>query len=255
MFTALVSNARRIAIMIEFSTWTPEPIMKEIRDLEGSDLATNDNHEILQRLASDERMQNIYGELLRRSRSSGEFLHPSKKTPGEAENQTEEKQFHSIRKLLRFSFEAAARRTVVSKQEEVAKYKEQAVSNAELLIAISNDLELALTSGQLGEQDAFSKALGLAAPTRRLLDQLVKAAMAKPNGRLELPRRIKPGSELVRTWKGKRYRVRVMAEGFAYDGKTYASLSEIASAITGTRWNGPRFFGLRSALTEVGANG
>jgi len=38
---------------------------------------------------------------------------------------------------------------------------------------------------------------------RRLLDQLVKAAMAKPNGRLELPRRIKPGSELVRTWKRK----------------------------------------------------
>jgi Protein of unknown function (DUF2924) len=96
---------------------------------------------------------------------------------------------------------------------------------------------------------------GLSAPTRRLLDQLVKAAMAKPNGRLELPRRIKPGSELVRTWKGKGYRVMVMAEGFAYDGKTFASLSEIASAITGTRWNGPRFFGLRSASTEVGANG
>ena len=80
---------------------------------------------------------------------------------------------------------------------------------------------------------------------RRLLDQLVKAAAAKPNGRLELPRRIKPGSELVRTWKGKTYRVMVMADGFAYDGKTFASLSEIASEITGTRWNGPRFFGLR----------
>ena len=38
---------------------------------------------------------------------------------------------------------------------------------------------------------------------RRLLDQMVKAASAKPNGRLELPRRIKPGSELVRTWNGK----------------------------------------------------
>src|SRR6202162_2833252 len=58
---------------------------------------------------------------------------------------------------------------------------------------------------------------GLPAPTRRLLDQLVKAAMAKPNGRLELPRRIKPGSELIRTWNGKSYRVMVMADGFAYD--------------------------------------
>jgi hypothetical protein len=71
--------------------------------------------------------------------------------------------------------------------------------------------------------------------------------MAKPNGRLELPRRIKPGSELVRTWKGKSYRVMVMADGFAHDGKTFTSLSEIASEITGTKWNGPRFFGLRPA--------
>ena len=85
----------------------------------------------------------------------------------------------------------------------------------------------------------------LPAATRRLLDQLIKTAIAKPNGRLELPRRIKPGSELVRTWKGKRYRVIVTTEGFAYDGKPFASLSEIASEITGTNWNGPRFFGLR----------
>jgi hypothetical protein len=92
---------------------------------------------------------------------------------------------------------------------------------------------------------------GLPASTRRLLDQLVKAAMVKPNGRLELPRRIKPGSELVRTWKGKSYRVMVMSSGFAHDGRTFASLSEIASEITGTRWNGPRFFGLRPTSREV----
>ncbi len=96
---------------------------------------------------------------------------------------------------------------------------------------------------------------GLPASTRRLLDQLVKTAMAKPNGRLELPRRIKPGSELVRTRKRKTYRVMVMADGFAHDGRTFASLSEIASKITGTRWNGPRFFGLRSAPDREGADG
>jgi len=79
--------------------------------------------------------------------------------------------------------------------------------------------------------------------------------MKRPNGRLELPRRIKPGSELVRTWKGKSYRVMVMADGFAYDGKTFASLSEIASEITGTNWNGPRFFGLRSASNKASADG
>jgi Protein of unknown function (DUF2924) len=96
---------------------------------------------------------------------------------------------------------------------------------------------------------------GLPASTRRLLDQLVKAAIAKPNGRLVLPRRIKPGSELVRTWKGTTYRVMVMADGFAHGGKTFASLSEIASEITGTNWNGPRFFGLRPASNRDGADG
>jgi Protein of unknown function (DUF2924) len=87
---------------------------------------------------------------------------------------------------------------------------------------------------------------GLPRPVQRLLDQLVKAYTAKPDGRLVIPRRIKSGSILVRNWKGKSYRVTVMADGFAYDGVSYGNLSEIAQHITGTRWNGPRFFGLRS---------
>jgi hypothetical protein len=44
---------------------------------------------------------------------------------------------------------------------------------------------------------------------------------------------------------GRMQRVAVLADGFAWNGKTYPSLSKIAQAITGTRWNGPRFFGLR----------
>jgi Protein of unknown function (DUF2924) len=95
---------------------------------------------------------------------------------------------------------------------------------------------------------------GLSRETQRLLDQLVNAAITKPNGRLELPRRIKPGSELVRTWKGKNYRVTVMPEGFAYNGRPFSSLSEIAFEITGTRWNGPRFFGLRPSASKVTAH-
>src|SRR5882672_6546626 len=87
---------------------------------------------------------------------------------------------------------------------------------------------------------------GLSRSAQRLLDQMIKAFAAKPNGKIVLPRRIKPGSVLVREWKGKSYRVMVLAEGFAYDGCTYGNLSEIAGLITGTRWNGPRFFGLRS---------
>ncbi len=92
---------------------------------------------------------------------------------------------------------------------------------------------------------------GLSREHQRLLNQLMKAAQAKPNGRLELPQRIKPGSELVRTWNRRTYRVTVLKDGFAHDGRTYNSLSEIALAITGTKWNGPRFFGLRRAAAEA----
>ena len=54
-----------------------------------------------------------------------------------------------------------------------------------------------------------------------------------------------PGTVLVRKWDRQSQRVMVMADGFAWNGQTYDSLSKVAFAITGTRWNGPRFFGLR----------
>jgi len=54
-----------------------------------------------------------------------------------------------------------------------------------------------------------------------------------------------PGTVLTREWNGHIHRVMVINDGFAWDGSTYDSLSKIACAITGTRWNGPRFFGLR----------
>jgi hypothetical protein len=91
---------------------------------------------------------------------------------------------------------------------------------------------------------------GLSRTTQRLLDQMMKAFSTKPNGKIVLPRRIKPGSVLVREWKGRSHRVMVLADGFAYDGDTFGNLSEIAVLITGTRWNGPRFFGLRSKMQE-----
>jgi hypothetical protein len=53
------------------------------------------------------------------------------------------------------------------------------------------------------------------------------------------------GTVLVREWDRQSQRVMVMADGFAWNGRTYDSLSKVAFAITGTRWNGPRFFGLR----------
>lgn len=60
-------------------------------------------------------------------------------------------------------------------------------------------------------------------------------------------RKAPPGSRLLRAWKGETHEVTVLEDGFSWKDKTYKSLSEIARAITGTRWNGPRFFGLRDA--------
>jgi len=62
------------------------------------------------------------------------------------------------------------------------------------------------------------------------------------------PKRIRPslspGTTLVREWQGGTHHVRVTNAGFEYAGRGYGSLSEVARAITGTRWSGPRFFGL-----------
>ncbi|OGV54634.1 MAG: hypothetical protein A2017_20445 [Lentisphaerae bacterium GWF2_44_16] len=58
---------------------------------------------------------------------------------------------------------------------------------------------------------------------------------------------ILPGTRLVREWNGNRYEVLAAEKGFEYSGKNYRSLSAIASEITGTKWNGKLFFGLRRA--------
>ena len=58
---------------------------------------------------------------------------------------------------------------------------------------------------------------------------------------------IKPGTRLLREWHGKTHEVIVTEEGVRFNGKSYRSLSEVARTITGTRWSGPLFFGLKSA--------
>jgi hypothetical protein len=63
-------------------------------------------------------------------------------------------------------------------------------------------------------------------------------------------RGLQPGTILVREWDGKSQRVVVLDVGFAWNGTTYRSLTEVAFAMTGTRWSGPRFFGLRSRVEK-----
>jgi hypothetical protein len=62
-----------------------------------------------------------------------------------------------------------------------------------------------------------------------------------------------PGTVLVREWDRKPHRVMVMSDGFAWNGRTFDSLSKVAFAITGTKWNGPRFFGLRDRRPKINA--
>jgi hypothetical protein len=94
--------------------------------------------------------------------------------------------------------------------------------------------------------------------TLRFLDQLGRAHLERRSqaagqarkASLRIPavpekRSLKPGTLIVREHAGVLHEVTVEARGFAWQGTTYSSLSEVARAITGTRWNGPRFFGLR----------
>ena len=60
----------------------------------------------------------------------------------------------------------------------------------------------------------------------------------------------RPGTRMVRQWQGKLHEVITLESGFMYDGQKYRSLSEIARVITGTRWSGPAFFGLKKRKSE-----
>ena len=86
--------------------------------------------------------------------------------------------------------------------------------------------------------------------TRKILDRTSanQSGLAMADRLKSLDRKrtgLTPGTVLVREWDQQSHRVMVLANGFAWNGRTYDSLSKIAFAITGTHWNGPRFFGLR----------
>jgi hypothetical protein len=76
----------------------------------------------------------------------------------------------------------------------------------------------------------------------RLLDRMARSE----NCEVELSRRLKPGTVLIREYGGERHTVTIVPDGYVWRGTTYGSLSTIARAITGTSWSGPRFFGVRN---------
>jgi hypothetical protein len=88
--------------------------------------------------------------------------------------------------------------------------------------------------------------------TRRLLDLLADEVEGtlKRKAQIADPRNPVVGTKLIREWDGIAHTVTVLKEGFEWGGQRYKSLSAVARAITGTRWNGYRFFGLRERKRE-----
>ena len=92
------------------------------------------------------------------------------------------------------------------------------------------------------QEDKFGRfPPALARELERLSKQLGKS------GSLDLERQalVKPGTTLLREWRGETHRVIAVEDGFLFRDQRFGSLTEIATLITGTRWSGPRFFGLK----------
>ena len=86
---------------------------------------------------------------------------------------------------------------------------------------------------------------GLKPEMKRRLRELANSFERDPNQAATRQTVIKPGTRLIRHWDGEIHQVTVCEEGFEYKGERYRSLSQIARLITGTRWSGPLFFGIR----------
>ncbi len=113
-------------------------------------------------------------------------------------------------------------------------------------LGIRKDLLLRIVAQQLQEQE-FG---GLGAAGCRQLRRLAATIESNPKAAVS-SRPIKPGTRLVRQWKDQVHVVNVEGKGFEYKGDRYQSLSEIARLITGTRWSGPLFFGLKAKKSST----
>ena len=107
---------------------------------------------------------------------------------------------------------------------------------------LRRDLMIPILAFRLQEQ-AFGS---LRAGSRDHLRQLSRAFEKDSDSPIPSAPRIKPGTRLVRQWRDQVHLVNVEANSYEYQGARYQSLSEIARLITGTRWSGPLFFGIKN---------
>jgi hypothetical protein len=88
---------------------------------------------------------------------------------------------------------------------------------------------------------------GLKPEARVELERLIRAYRADPAKPVKHKIRLKPGTRLIRSWKGKPHEVIASENGFVYQGRPYKSLTEVAGKITGSHWSGLAFFGLNKS--------
>ena len=93
---------------------------------------------------------------------------------------------------------------------------------------------------------------GLSEATKQRLREIAAAVRDGTFEAADLEPRIKPGTKLIRTWKKETHEVMALEDGFAWKGERYSSLSTIAKTITGTSWNGWKFFGLKGPVRKDG---
>jgi Protein of unknown function (DUF2924) len=102
------------------------------------------------------------------------------------------------------------------------------------------------------QEDALG---GLSASTRRLLERIADDAAARRVMRVTPIRKLHPGAILLREWGSIQHQVTILEKGVLFRGKQYRSLSEVARVITGSRWSGPLFFGLKTRSKETASDG
>ncbi|MBI4031352.1 MAG: DUF2924 domain-containing protein [Proteobacteria bacterium] len=112
---------------------------------------------------------------------------------------------------------------------------------------ISRQLLLQAVAYRLQEQASE----GLKPATRRYLEQVASGDKRQKTAVLVSA---KPGTRLLREWRGVTYEATVLDDGVLFQGRKYRSLSEVARAITGARWSGPLFFGLKRKSGEKEKN-
>ena len=111
----------------------------------------------------------------------------------------------------------------------------------------SRDILLRMLAWQM-QAKAFG---GFDSSTQRKLRQMSAAFAKDPAHRPTTSRSFAPGVVLTREWKGVVHHVTVASDGYLHLGHHYASLSDVARTITGTRWSGPRFFGLEPRSAKI----